>query len=66
MYKLSVFRYEFSVLELFDALYITVIFIVLFWGEKCRLFWSEVENFCRSFGLLKNALCITAMFNKYN
>jgi len=39
-------------------LYILLIIVALIFIEKCRLFWSEVENFCRTFDLLKNVLFI--------
>ena len=52
--EISTLLYFFNSKEFYFHLYIIVFYTVLFFTEKCRLFWSEVENFCRTFDLLKN------------
>ena len=47
-------------------IYISTILCILFFVRKCRLFWSEGENFCRSLILFKNALYIIVFGAKYS
>ena len=61
MYNLA-FRMQPSVfgflLDSDEMLCIMDISCALFLIEKCRLFWSEVENFCRTFILFENLLYV--------